>query len=264
VFVAPGSEVVYSRHAFAMYPLITQAIGGRGIEVPARVWGHDLVAIASAITPATRLVFLTNPNNPTGTFFGRNTLMRFMDRVPATVIVVLDEAYFEYVGDPDYPNGLELLDRYPNLIVARTFSKVYGLAGLRIGYCVSSPEIADLLNRVRPPFNVNSLALRAALAALGDEPHLENSVKMNADGMRQLTSGFEKLRLSHIPSVGNFVCVEVGQASAINDRLMRRGVIVRPVANYGMQRHLRVTVGLPDENERFLSMLSESMTEVAK
>jgi len=261
VFVPNGSDVVFSQHAFAMYQIITQAIGGRGVEVPARQWGHDLNAMANAITPSTRLVFLTNPNNPTGTFFSRDVMLHFMTQVPTNVIVVLDEAYFEYVGDPDYPNGLALLAQFPNLIVARTFSKVYGLAGLRIGYSVSSPEIADLLNRVRPPFNVNSLAMSAALAALNDESHLAKSIKVNAEGMGQLTDGFKRLGLDYIPSVGNFVCVEVGNASAVNDTLMRRGIIVRPIANYGMPRHLRVTVGLPDENERFMLELSNAVRE---
>lgn len=255
IFVSPGDEVIFSQHAFAMYPILTQAIGGRGVEVPARNWGHDLEAMTQAVTPRTKLVFVTNPNNPTGTWFGRSALHRFMDRVPPQVIIVLDEAYCEYVDDPDYPDGLGLLDEFPNLIVARTFSKVYGLAGLRVGYSVSSVALADLLNRVRPPFNVNSLAQVAALAALADDDHLRRTVEFNRAGMRQLTDGFRALGLTFIPSVGNFVCVEVGDAAQINDSLLRQGVIVRPVANYGMPRHLRVTVGLPEENERFLSAL---------
>jgi histidinol-phosphate aminotransferase len=255
IFVAPGDEVVFSQHAFAMYPILTQSIGGRAVEVPARDWGHDLDAMAQAVTGKTRLVFVTNPNNPTGTWFDRATLLRFLRAVPQRVIVVLDEAYFEYVDHPDYPDGLSLLNEFPNLIVARTFSKVYGLAGLRVGYSVSSAAIADLLNRVRPPFNVNSLAMIAAEAALADEAHLRETVKLNHDGMRLLTDGFKALGLSFIPSVGNFVCVEVGDAKRANEALLRQGVIVRPVGNYGLPHHLRVTVGLPEENARFLCAL---------
>lgn len=255
IFVAPGDEVVFAQHAFAMYPILAQSIGGRSVEVPARDWGHDLDAMAQAVTGKTRLVFVTNPNNPTGTWFDRATLLRCLRAVPQRVIVVLDEAYFEYVDHPDYPDGLSLLNEFPNLIVARTFSKVYGLAGLRVGYSVSSAAIADLLNRVRPPFNVNSLAMIAAEAALADEAHLHETVKLNHDGMRLLTDGFKALGLSFIPSVGNFVCVEVGDAKRVNEALLRQGVIVRPVGNYGLPQHLRVTVGLPEENTRFLSAL---------
>jgi len=257
IFVAPGDEVVFSQHAFAMYPILTQAIGGRAVEVPARDWGHDLEAMGRAVTAKTRLTFLTNPNNPTGTWFDRASLMRFLRAIPPQVIVVLDEAYFEYADHLEYPDGLTLLGEFPNLIVARTFSKVYGLAGLRVGYSVSSTTIADLLNRIRPPFNVNSLAMVAAEAALADDDHLRRTVRLNHDGMRQLTDGFRKLGLSHIPSAGNFVCVEVGDAACVNDALLRQGVIVRPIANYGMPRHLRVTVGLPEENERFLKALGK-------
>jgi len=255
IVVAPGDEVVYSQHAFAMYPIITQAIGGRAIVVPARDWGHDLEAMAKAVTAGTKLVFITNPNNPTGTWFDRTTLRRFLERVPSRVIVVLDEAYFEYVEHPEYPDGLTFLEEFPNLIVARTFSKVYGLAGLRIGFSVSSPAIAELLNRIRPPFNVNSLALAAAEASLADDGHLDKTVALNHAGMSQLVDGFRALNLSFIPSVGNFICVEVGDAAKINDALMRLGVIVRPIGNYGMPHHLRVTIGLPEENERLLAAL---------
>jgi histidinol-phosphate aminotransferase len=256
IFLAPGDEAVYSQHAFAMYPIITQAIGARGVQVPARDWGHDLEAMARALTARTKLVFITNPNNPTGTWLGREALRGFLERVPARVMVVLDEAYCEYVHEPDYPDGIGWLADFPNLIVARTFSKVYGLAGLRVGYGVSSAAVADLLNRVRPPFNVNSPAMAAAVAALDDAEHLKKTQQTNADGMRQLTQGFRALGMPYIPSVGNFVCVEVGEAARVNERLLRAGVIVRPVANYGMPHHLRVTVGLPEENERFLRALT--------
>lgn len=259
VFVAPGDEVAFSQHTFAMYPILTQVIGGRARETAARDWGHDLAAMAAAVTGKTRLVFLANPNNPTGTWFDRASLLRFMRAVPSQVIVVLDEAYFEYVAHPDYPDGVTLLDEFPNLIVARTFSKIYGLAGVRVGYSVSSTSLANLLNRVRPPFNVNSLAMVAAIAALEDVAHLKKTQQTNAAGMHQLERGFRELGLAFIPSVGNFVCVEVGDAARVNDALLRQGVIVRPVANYGMPRHLRVTVGLAEENARFLVALKSAL-----
>ena len=254
-FVTAADEVIFSQHAFALYPIVTQMAGARGVEVPAREWGHDLVAMRAAITPRTRLVFIANPNNPTGTWLRRAALNDFLESVPASVIVVVDEAYFEFVLDRDYPNTVEWLERYPNLVCARTFSKIHGLAALRVGYGVSSPDIAELLNRVRPPFNVNHIAQVAAVAALADVTHTEKSNKMNAEGLVQLVKGFEKLALSYIPSVGNFVCVEEGDAKRVYEQLLRSGVIVRPVANYGMPRHLRISVGLPEQNERFLRAL---------
>jgi histidinol-phosphate aminotransferase len=254
-FVGAQDEVIFSQHAFALYPIVSQAVGARGVEVPARHWGHDLAALRTAITPRTRLVFIANPNNPTGTWLRRAELRGFLDTVPAHVVVVVDEAYFEYVEERDYPNTIAWLAHYPNLVSARTFSKIHGLAGLRVGYGVSSPDVADLLNRVRQPFNVNSIAQAAAVAALADDDHLKKARRANTDGMRQLVKGFEHLGLPFIPSVGNFVCVEVGGAEQVYEQLLRAGVIVRPVANYGMPNHLRVTVGLPDENERFLRAL---------
>ena len=256
-FVTAQDEVLFSQHAFAVYPIVTQAVGARAVEVPARDWAHDLGAMAAAVTARTRLIFIANPNNPTGTWLRRTALGEFLDKMPASVIVVVDEAYFEYVEDKEYPNTVAWLARYPNLICARTFSKIYGLAGLRVGYGVSSPAIADILNRVRQPFNVNSIAQAAALAALGDDAHLEKARRVNADGMRQLVTGFEQLGLDYIPSAGNFVCVEVGEAGRVYEQLLRAGVIVRPVANYGMPRHLRVTVGLSNENQRFLDALKK-------
>ncbi len=260
-FVSAQDEVIFSQHAFALYPIVTQAVGARGVEVTARHWGHDLAAMRAAITPRTRLVFIANPNNPTGTWLRSAELRGFLDSVPASVVVVVDEAYFEYVEERDYPNTIDWLARYPNLISARTFSKIYGLAGLRVGYGVSSLGVADLLNRVRQPFNVNSIAQAAAVAALADDDHLKKVRRVNADGMGQLVKGFEKLGLSHIPSAGNFVCVEVGDAGQVYEQLLRAGVIVRPVANYGMPKHLRVTVGLPEENERFLAALEPLVAE---
>lgn len=255
-FVNAGDEVIFSQHAFAVYPIVTQAVGGVAMVTPARDWGHDLDAIAGTVTARTKLIFIANPNNPTGTWFDTRALTAFLDAVPTRVIVVLDEAYFEYVGEADYPNGVSLLARYPNLVVTRTFSKIYGLAGLRLGYGVSSEIIADLFNRVRQPFNVNSLAQAAGVAALGDAAHLARSREVNDAGLRELTQTFTDMGLTYIPSVGNFISVHVGgNAAQVYDALLREGVIVRPVANYGMSEYLRVTVGLPAENARFMAAL---------
>ncbi len=260
-FLAPDNEAIFSEHAFAVYPIVTQAVGARAVVTRAKDWGHDLDAMRAAINPRTRLVFIANPNNPTGTWLRAAALEGFLAGLPPHVIVVLDEAYFDYVREPDYPDGARWLGRFRNLIVARTFSKAYGLAGLRVGYGLSGVEIADVLNRVRQPFNVNSIALAAATAALGDREHIERSQRLNTEGMQQLVSGFDALSLRHIPSVGNFVCVDLGKpALPTYERLLREGVIVRPVANYGMPNHLRVTVGLPEENERFLQALRKVLT----
>ncbi|WP_336368567.1 histidinol-phosphate transaminase [Marinobacter sp. C2H3] len=257
-FAGPDSEVIYSQYAFAVYPLVTQAIGATGVSVPARDWGHDLDAMAAAVTERTRLIFVANPNNPTGTVHSDAALRAFLDAVPERVLVVLDEAYCEYLNGDGYPDGLRLLDRYPNLIVCRTFSKAWGLAALRVGYSVSSPAIADVLNRVRQPFNVDSIALAAATAVLDDEAYLERSRAVNTAGLAQLAEGFDGLGLPYIPSFGNFIAVDVGdQAGDVYQALLVRGVIVRPVAGYGMPRHLRVSVGLEHENRRFLDALAE-------
>ena len=256
-FITPQDEVLYSEYAFAVYPLVTQALGARAVVTPACDFGHDLTAMAAAITPRTRLVFIANPNNPTGTWLTRAALETFVRGLPPQVIVVIDEAYAEYVTDPDYPNALQWLDQCPNLVVTRTFSKAYGLAGLRVGYAVSHPALANFLNRVRQPFNVNSLALVAATAALRDEEHLARARTLNAEGMATLTAGIAALGLRYIPSVGNFLAVDMGQpAGPIYEALLHQGVIVRPLGNYGLPHHLRVTIGLPVENERFLDALA--------
>ncbi|CAK0769007.1 Histidinol-phosphate aminotransferase 1 [Gammaproteobacteria bacterium] len=256
-FVTPQDEVIYSEHAFAVYPLVTQAIGAHGVVAPARDFGHDLAAMAAAVTPRTRLIFIANPNNPTGTWLLNHELEDFIQGLPAHVIVVIDEAYCEYVTHPDYPDALLWLERHPNLVVTRTFSKAYGLAGLRVGYAVSHPVLAEFLNRVRQPFNVNSIALAAATAALEDDNYLARTRRLNAEGMVELTAGITALGLSHISSVGNFVAVDVGRpAGSVYEALLREGVIVRPLANYGMPRHLRVTIGLSVENARFLEALT--------
>ena len=252
-FVSTGDEVVVSQHAFAIYGLVTKMMGGNVVQVPAKNWGHDLVSMAGAITDRTKIVFVTNPNNPTGTWNTKAQLEAFLESVPSHVIVLLDEAYFEYVDQADYPSGIDYLESYPNLVVTRTFSKAYGLASLRVGYGVSSLQLADLMNRVRPPFNVDSLALAAAEACLKDEAYVRQSKELNDEGMAQLQAGFEQLNVNWIPSVGNFICFEVaGKADEINQGLLSRGVIVRPVANYEMPNHLRVSIGTRQENERFL------------
>jgi len=259
-FVAPENEVIFSAHAFAIYPIVTRAVGAKAVATKAKQWGHDLAAMQQAITPRTRLIFIANPNNPTGTWLRAGELEAFLRAVPEHVLVVLDEAYFEYVSEPDYPDTMAWVARFPNLIVTRTFSKAFGLAGLRVGYGVSSVAVADMLNRVRQPFNVNSIALAAATAALQDTAHVERTVALNRQGMRDLTDAFDRLGLKFIPSVGNFVCVDLGRpAAAAYEALLREGVIVRPVANYGMPNHLRVTVGSAPENERFIRALEKTI-----
>ncbi|NVK37871.1 MAG: histidinol-phosphate transaminase [Gammaproteobacteria bacterium] len=262
-FVSQGDEVVVSQHAFAIYGLVTRMQGGNVVQVPAKNWGHDLEAMAQAVNEKTKIVFVTNPNNPTGTWSTKAQLTSFLDAVPENIIVLLDEAYFEYVDKADYPNGVELLSTYPNLVVARTFSKAYGLASLRVGYGVSSEQLADLMNRVRPPFNVDSLALAAAVACIKDEAYVRQSKELNDQGMLQLEAGFDQLNVNWIPSVGNFICFEVpGRAMEIYQGLLSRGVIVRPVANYEMPNHLRVSIGTQQENQRFLLELKGLLADL--
>ena len=260
-FAEPAREVIFSQYAFAVYPLATQSVNATPVVTPAKDWGHDLEAMLAAITEHTSIIFVANPNNPTGTALNREALYDFLSKVPERVIVVLDEAYIEYNQGGNFPNGLSFLEEFSNLIVTRTFSKAWGLAGLRVGYSVSNSEIADVLNRVRQPFNVNSLALAAAAAALEDNEYLEKSVNLNRQGMQQLVSAFERLDYDYIPSLGNFVCYDTKTSGVeIYQQMLQQGVIVRPVSNYGMESHLRVSVGLPEENARFIEVL-ESLTE---
>ncbi|MWV14242.1 histidinol-phosphate transaminase [Pseudomonas sp. R-28-1W-6] len=257
-WLAPGLNAVFSQYAFAVYPIATQAVGAQGKVVPARDHGHDLEAMLAAIDADTRVVFIANPNNPTGTWFGPDALERFLARVPQDVLVVLDEAYIEYAEGDELPDGLDYLARYPNLLVSRTFSKAYGLASLRVGYALSSPQVADVLNRVRQPFNVNSLALSAACAALEDADYLAASRQCNDAGMAQLEAGLAALGLSWIASKGNFIAVDFARdAAPINQALLQAGVIVRPVAGYGMPTFLRVSIGTQAENARFLDVLGQ-------
>jgi len=258
-FLVPGQEAVYSQHAFAVYPLAVQAVGAAGIEVPAKDYGHDLAAMRRAVTARTRLAFIANPNNPTGTMARARELEDFIAALPREVLVVLDEAYNEYLPGDLKPDSIGWLKRYPNLVVTRTFSKVYGLAGLRVGYAYAAAGVADLMNRVRQPFNVNSVALAAATAALGDTDFVRRSHELNLKGMRQLTDGFKRLGLDYIPSYGNFVSFRVRDAAGVFQKLLKAGVIVRPIASYGMPQHLRVTIGLESENTRFLDALAQAL-----
>ncbi len=265
-FLGPGRNAVFSRHAFAVYPIATQAVGAEAriaAALPAdhpMAYGHDLKAIADSVNEQTRVVFIANPNNPTGTWIGAAELEAFIRELPRQTLAVVDEAYFEYVQEADFPDASKWLDRYPNLVVTRTFSKVYGLAGLRVGYALSHPQVADLLNRVRSPFNVNTPAQAAALAALQDGEHLRRSVRMNTAGMAQLRDGLAALGLSVLPSVGNFLCVDVGRPGAqVYERMLYDGVIVRPVGGYALPNFLRVTVGTEKENQRFLTALAKAI-----
>jgi histidinol-phosphate aminotransferase len=260
-FLAPGTSAVYSRHAFAVYPLATQAAGAIGIEAPAKDFGHDLDAMLARVQRHTRVVWIANPNNPTGTLLENGSLHAALAALSRTeAVVVLDEAYVEYMAPEHRAPSLAWLEEFPNLILTRTFSKAYGLAGLRVGYAVCRPEVADLLNRVRQPFNVNSLALAAATAALDDMDFLAESKRINDAGMSQLTEGFRQLKLEWIPSAGNFVAARVapeGDAGPVFQALLRMGVIVRPVGNYGMPDYLRISIGLPEQNERCLAALAK-------
>jgi histidinol-phosphate aminotransferase len=257
VFLGDGDEAIYAQYAFAVYPLSVQAVGATGICVPARNYGHDLHAMAQAISAKTKVIFLANPNNPTGTWFEADDFHAFMAQVPAHVVVVLDEAYGEFVSDPAALDGLVQLSRYANLIVTRTLAKAYGLASLRVGYAVASADISGLLNRVRQPFNVNSLALIAAEAAISDDAFVQQTRALNDAGMAQWLVALDTLALQAIPSRGNFLCVDIGEiAMPLFQALLREGVIVRPVANYGLPNHLRISIGLEDENSFAIDALT--------
>mgnify|MGYP000874287346 CR=1 FL=1 len=264
VFLAPGRSAVCSAHAFAVYPLATRTVGADILVVPARNFGHDLDAMAAAVRPDTRMIWIANPNNPTGNFLPYPQLDVFLDRLPKDVMVVLDEAYNEFLPPADRVDTVGWVRRYANLLVVRTFSKIYGLAGLRIGYGVAAPAVADLLNRIRQPFNVNNLALVAAAAALEDHQFIAESYELNRRGMEQLLAGFKRLNLAHIPSHGNFITFAVPEGetgASLNQKLLRQGVIVRPIAGYGLPNHLRVTIGLETENVRFLEALEAALRQ---
>ncbi|BAO45032.1 histidinol-phosphate transaminase [Thiolapillus brandeum] len=262
-FLAPGRNAVFSRYSFAMYPIYTTAAGAQcrvADACPAdhatMPYGHDLDAMAELVDGDTRVVFIANPNNPTGTWLTKDRLYAFLQKLRDDVIVVLDEAYTEYVTEAAFPNGVAWLAEFPNLIVTRTFSKIYGLAGLRVGYGMASAPLVDLISRVRHPFNVSMPALAAAEAALEDVEFLRRSRDNNDQGLAQLAAGFQTLGLDYIPSAGNFITVNLRRnAGEIYQKMLENGVIVRPVANYDLPEHLRVTVGAPAENRRFLEVL---------
>ncbi len=269
VFLGPGREAVFSEYAFAMYPIFTQAAGAKariakagGADSP-MPYGHDLDAMAALINEKTRVVFIANPNNPTGTYVPATSLYRFIESLPGHVVCVVDEAYFEYVEKDDFPDAPGWINRFPNLIVTRTFSKAYGIAGLRVGYAISDPEISELMNRIRQPFNINAMALQAALAALEDQEHLGKSHRSNLSGLAFLSHAFRERSLEVIPSIANFVCVDVKRDSVqLFNGLLREGIIIRPLANYQMPNHIRVTVGTPDQNSRFLAAFDNVMSRV--
>lgn len=262
-FLKAGSNSVFSQYAFAVYPLATQGCGAQAKVVPALNYGHDLDAFLATIDENTRVVFVANPNNPTGTFLTEKQLLAFLEKAPSDVLIVLDEAYNEFLETDQQYDATQWITRFPNLLVSRSFSKAYGLAGLRVGYSVSSSEVADLMNRVRQPFNVNSIALAAAEAALDDVAFLKKTFELNREGRALLTQGLQALGLEVLPSAGNFVLVKVGTAdnagALVFDALQRRGVIVRPVGNYGLPQWLRISVGLPAENARLLAEMPHAL-----
>lgn len=264
-FVERGQSVVYSQYSFAVYALATQGIGAQHIVVPAKAHGHDLPAMLAAIREDTRLVFIANPNNPTGTFIPAAEIEAFLAKVPAHVVVVLDEAYNEFLAPENQFESAAWVKQYPNLLVSRTFSKAYGLAGLRVGFAIAQPALTDLMNRIRQPFNVNSLAQAAAIAALNDKAFLQRSAENNTAGYEQLVTAFDKLGLEYVPSYGNFVLVKVGDdagaGARINLSLLKQGVIVRPVGGYGLPEWLRISIGLPEENEAFIEALTNALAE---
>jgi histidinol-phosphate aminotransferase len=257
VFLAPGRSAVFAQHAFAVYPLATLSTGAELIATPAKNYGHDLNAMRVAIRPDTRIVWIANPNNPTGNFLPYREVRAFLEAVPKNVVVVLDEAYNEYLPPSERVDTAAWIADFPNLVVTRTFSKIFGLAGLRVGYALASAEIADLMNRVRQPFNVNNLAIAAAIAALEDHLFVAESYELNRRGMEQLVAGLKRLGLEHIPSHGNFVTFKAGDGAAVNQKLLKQGVIVRPIAGYDLPEWLRVTIGSEPENSRFLEALEK-------
>ena len=258
--VTSAHEVIYSENAFIVYHLATHSIGAAPVVIPTRDHRHDLAAMLDAITGRTRLIFIDNPGNPTGGWIGRERLRSFLASVPEEVIVVVDEAYYEYAASlcADYPNSIGYLPDFPNLVTTRTFSKAYGLAGLRVGYAICHPDLADLMNRVRQPFNVNSLALLAAQIALEDQEHLRRCVAMNDQGMRALSAAFADLGMEWFESIANFISFDLGQpAEPFYRAILHEGVVVRTIAEYGLPNHLRVTIGQEHENAAFVKALNK-------
>ncbi|MDX8380129.1 MAG: histidinol-phosphate transaminase [Gallionella sp.] len=263
-YLTVGDKAVYSDHSFAVYSLATQAVGGVGVSVAACQYGHDLGAMRlAAIAQNAKLIFIANPNNPTGTFISGMDLYAFLCALPSHILVVLDEAYNEYLPESCRYDSVSWLAEFDNLIITRTFSKAYGLASLRVGYAMGHPQVIDMLNRVRQPFNVNSVAQAAARVALQDTVFLQGVFELNLRGMAQLTAGFQALDLDYIPSFGNFVSFRVADAARVYQQLLESGVIVRPISNYGMPDYLRVSVGLEQQNFKFLSALKQIVGKIA-
>lgn len=265
IFLRPGTTAIYSQYAFAIYPLLAQAVGARGISVLAKDYGHDLMAMLAAVTPETRVIFIANPNNPTGTLCDARELFRFLERVPRDILVILDEAYNEYLSEANKANSISWLKDFQNLVITRTFSKAYGLASVRVGFALAHADIANLMNRIRQPFNVNSIGLAAAEAALHDVEFVKKAYTTNRIGMQQMTTGLSRMGLDYIPSFGNFVSVHIDgsptRSLQIYTTLLQLGVIVRPLGNYDLPNHLRVTIGTEEENNRFLTALEEALKE---
>src|SRR3990167_3066461 len=248
---------IISQYAFLTIPIIIKSYGIKMKIAPAFNWGHDICNIMDAIDDTTKMIFLVNPNNPTGTYINTKDFELLLQSIPPHLIVVSDEAYAEYISRDDYPKTLTYLSNYPNLIITRTFSKAYGLAALRLGYAISSPEIADMLNRARLPFNVNTIASTAAIAALEDQEHVKKANHINQNGMQYFQKAFDHLKLKYIPSVGNFITLNVGDAVFMYQQLLREGIIVRPLHAYHMPEFIRVTIGTEEQNERFLLTLNK-------
>ena len=264
-FLGPCHSAIYSQHAFLVYKIVVTAQAAKSIVVDAKNWSHNLPKMFDSIQDNTRLVFIANPNNPTGTFTKLNEIYNFMESIPKNILVVIDEAYFEYVNSDGYGSALSLIAQFPNIIVTRSFSKAYGLAALRIGYSISHPDIAELLNRVRQPFNVNSLALVSASAILDDEKFLKKTVEINNSGYKQLTDGFKQLKLAFIPSVGNFITLEIpGSVAFIHKRLLQKGIITRMIDVYDMPNHLRISIGSHNDNITLLDNLRELLVSGEK
>jgi histidinol-phosphate aminotransferase len=257
--LAPDADVVVSQFCFAVYPIVTKLFGANLVTVPAKNYGHDLPAMLRAITSRTRVVFVANPNNPTGTLAPREEVVRFVNDVPDEVLLVMDEAYVEFLKDPLDLVSLVRLGTRKNLILMRTFSKIYGLAGLRIGYGIGTPEFIAVLEKIRQPFNVNRLAQTAALAALDDAEHVRKTRANNFAGLEFFERAFRELKLEFIPSHGNFILVRVGAGQKVFETLQKRGVIVRPMAGYQLPEWIRISIGTPRENERCLAALKTAL-----
>jgi histidinol-phosphate aminotransferase len=261
-FLSSGREAVSAQHAFIVYKLATQITGATNVIVPAKDFGHDLKAMRAAVTPKTSVVWIANPNNPTGTFMPYPEVEEFIASLPKEIIVVLDEAYYEFLSDTERVDTTKWLTKYPNVVLTRTFSKAYGLAGLRVGYALASAPVADVLNRVRQAFNANHVGLAAAVAALGDQAFVRRSVAANHQGLAQLSQGFKQLKLDYLPSYGNFIAVRIPETAVVHEALLRKGIIVRPVTDYQLPDHLRVSVGTTAENKQFLKTLEAILKEL--